>query len=136
MNKSVLLLLCLMIVTAGVFGQTARSGQPASSTQPKANIKVNKEYDKNGNLIRYDSTYTYVLTGVDSLMTDSFYKEFEKRFDSFFPSPHFSFFDDYFINDSSKIRYNEYLKKLDKLYREIDSVRYEFFHEQSSKKSK
>lgn len=125
-----------MIVTAGVFGQTEKKGQPAASTQPKANIKVNKEYDKNGNLIRYDSTYTYVYTGADSLMKDSFYKEFEKRFDSFFPSSHFSFFDDYFINDSSRIRYSEYMKKLDKLYREIDSVRYEYFYEQYNKKRK
>ena len=76
MNKSVISLFCLMIVTAGVFGQTGRIGQPASSKQPKANIKVNKEYDKNGNLIRYDSTYTYVFTGTDSLIKDSFLKEF------------------------------------------------------------
>ena len=134
MNKSVLLFFCLMIVTAGVFGQTVKSGRPASSSQPKANIKVNKEYDKNGNLIRYDSTYTYVFTGTDSLIKDSFLKEFEERFDSFFPSSPSLLFNDFFVNDSSMIRYNQYMKKLDKLYREIDSVRHQYFYEQYNKK--
>ncbi len=134
MNKSVLLLFCLMIVTAGVFGQTIKSGQPASPSQPKANIKVNKEYDKNGNLIRYDSTYTYVFTGADSLAKDSFLKEFEQRFDFFSPSSRSLFFNDFFVNDSSMIRYKQYMKKLDKLYKEIDSVRHEYFYEQYKKK--
>ncbi|NCB96777.1 MAG: hypothetical protein EOM36_00250 [Bacteroidia bacterium] len=134
MNKPVISLFCFMIVTAGVFGQTDRNGLPAASTQPKANIKVNKEYDKNGNLIRYDSTYTYVFTGTDSLAKDSFLKEFEQRFDAFFPSSRSLFFNDFFVNDSSMIRYYQYMKKLDKLYKEIDSVRHEYFYEQYNKK--
>ena len=37
-------------------------GIDTTVTNPKVDIKVNKEYDKNGNIIRYDSSYTYIYT--------------------------------------------------------------------------
>ena len=30
---------------------------------PKVNVKVNRQYDKDGKLIRFDSTYSYVYKG-------------------------------------------------------------------------
>ncbi|MBP9019801.1 MAG: hypothetical protein KBG04_08295 [Bacteroidales bacterium] len=48
MKKLALLLVSFSIVVAGCYGQSDKKGQPATSVQPKANIKVNKEYDKNG----------------------------------------------------------------------------------------
>ncbi len=41
--------------------------------QPKEDIKVNKEYDENGYLIRYDSTYTYYYSNIegDEIVADS-----------------------------------------------------------------
>jgi hypothetical protein len=48
MKKLALLLFSFSIVVAGCYGQSDKKGQPATSVQPKANIKVNKEYDKNG----------------------------------------------------------------------------------------
>jgi hypothetical protein len=35
--------------------------------KPKFNVKVNKEFDSKGNLIRYDSTYSYSFKGNGSM---------------------------------------------------------------------
>ncbi len=50
--------------------------------EPKTNIKVNKEYDENGNLIRYDSTYSYYYSNIegDSLLRDSVFNKFRTFF--------------------------------------------------------
>ncbi|HBZ35805.1 MAG TPA: hypothetical protein DEO33_05245 [Rikenellaceae bacterium] len=147
MKKLALLLVSFSIVVAGCYGQSDKKGQPATSVQPKANIKVNKEYDKNGRLIRYDSTYTYVYPGTDSLFTDEFFKEFEQRFNSYFisprtymfpvyPFPQMSPFYEFFQNDSSMVKYNQYRKQIEKLYKEIDSIRNAFYFEQFNSKTK
>ncbi|MCB4234259.1 hypothetical protein LDL59_01710 [Kaistella anthropi] len=46
--------------------------------QPIEDIKVNKEYDENGNLIRYDSTYTYYYSNIegDEIAADSIFNNF------------------------------------------------------------
>lgn len=58
---------------------------------PQSQIKVNKEYDENGNLIRYDSSYvsswssdsTFTMMDMDSLRNQmNFF--FGDNFDSFF----------------------------------------------------
>lgn len=49
-----ILVLCILLISASAFCQNTES-----KTLPKKDIKVNKEYDENGNLIRYDSTYVY-----------------------------------------------------------------------------
>ncbi|GAB7088238.1 hypothetical protein [Marinifilum fragile] len=52
-NK-ILFLTGILLLTFTSFGQNTES-----KNLPKKDIKVNKEYDKDGNLIRYDSTYVY-----------------------------------------------------------------------------
>ncbi len=60
--------------------------------KPQATWKVNKQYDSNGNLMRYDSTYSWSysnkggqqLADADSLM-NIFNKQFVAGFPSFFP---------------------------------------------------
>ncbi len=37
-----------------------------NTNQPKVNYKVNKQYDEHGNLISYDSTYTYSYSSQDA----------------------------------------------------------------------
>lgn len=49
-----LLSLCVLLITLTTFGQSTEN-----KNLPKKDIKVNREYDENGNLIRYDSTYVY-----------------------------------------------------------------------------
>ncbi len=50
--------------------------------EPKVDYKVNKEYDDEGNLIGYDSTYTYYYSNIDkdAMMRDSVFEKFSKHF--------------------------------------------------------
>ena len=50
--------------------------EPKKQNEPKVHIDVNKEYDKNGNVIRYDSTYSWSWSNFDTSGTSTqfFYK--------------------------------------------------------------
>ncbi len=57
--------------------------------KPHVNWKVNKQFDEQGNLIRYDSTYTWSYTGATGINTvnaGSVMNAFKKQFDTQFPS--------------------------------------------------
>lgn len=58
--------------------------QEEITKNPKGNWKVNKEFDENGNLIRYDSIYTYSSNGkfkdLSSIDKDSLLNSFESGF--------------------------------------------------------
>lgn len=69
---------------------------------PKEDIEVIREYDENGNLIKFDSLYTYSWSGGDTTMLKSFSpKDFPDVFGNnfgFFPDSTFkghSFFDEF-----------------------------------------
>ncbi|GAA4281704.1 hypothetical protein [Gaetbulibacter aestuarii] len=74
------------------------------SVMPKENIQVNKEYDENGNLTRYDSIYSYSYSSSDK-MNDSLKTVFERYFKNNHVMPD-NFFDDFFKKDSISGRYN------------------------------
>lgn len=72
---------------------------------PKEDIKVNKEYDEQGNLIRFDSIYTYNWSSDTTLINSLNPKDFNQFF-----GDHFSFF-----NDSSFIG-KSFLEDFDQLF--------------------
>lgn len=72
---------------------------------PKEDFKVNREYDEHGNLIRFDSTYTYNWSGDTTLIND----KMPENFDHFF-NDHFKFF-----NDSSSMG-NSFFGDFDQLF--------------------
>jgi hypothetical protein len=89
---------------SGKLAQNGTKQYAADTSKPKISYKVNKEYDDKGNLIRFDSTYSYVYSGAGSSFggpADSLLKTF--RFD--FPSrlslgdSTRSFFSDPFFSD-------------------------------------
>ena len=51
---------------------------------PKIDIHVNKQYDKNGNIVKYDSSYSYVYTSTNgdtsNLKMDSIFNSFKPFF--------------------------------------------------------
>lgn len=71
------------------------------SNSPKENSTVKREYDENGNLIRFDSTYTYSWSGDTTLMKSLSPENFPDLFDypfGFFQDSTFrghSFFDEF-----------------------------------------
>jgi len=114
---------------------------------PKEDIIVNKEYDENGNLIKYDSTYTYFYSNIenDQLAEDSIFANFKKMFEQKYPFSHKPSFNDFFFRDSL-MKYDFYKKNFfierfrqnreqtEKIFQEMDSIKNKFFDEQFPKK--
>lgn len=84
-QTSILGILVLFFVLSLHFQGFAQK-KDKNNQQPKVDIKVNKELDENGNIIRYDSTYTYSY----SFSGDEFPENFP---DSLFGSMPNFFFD-------------------------------------------
>lgn len=115
-----------------------------SPNQPKVDWKVNKKLDKNGNIVSYDSTYTWSYTNMNgdsvSVNADSVLQSFHQYFDHNFPQlwernlngplwndslmRNHLFRDDYFMN-----MWNDNMVDMEKMFREMDSLRSRFFNE-------
>jgi hypothetical protein len=112
--------------------------------KPKVDVKVNKQYDEDGNLIAYDSTYVWsynnktgqaVDINVDSLLLQfkpmigpdysGFFHEHESDFfgDSLFY--HDFMMPDYFMN-----RWQQQLQEMNRMMLEMDSMKQSFFREE------
>jgi len=61
-------LFLLMVLGSCTYAQKEQKNKVIN---PKVDIKVNKEYDKNGNLIKYDSTYSIFWSNVDTTFSDT-----------------------------------------------------------------
>lgn len=81
--------LCMIILTLIIGSHITLMAQQSKSNQsaPKEDIKVNREYDENGNLVRFDSLYSYSWSGdtllLDSLQGGNFPGAFGNSFDFF-----------------------------------------------------
>jgi hypothetical protein len=58
-----------------------------TANKPKISYKVNKQVDKNGNIIKYDSTYSYIYKGIggkgfSAINSDSLISNFNSYFNS------------------------------------------------------
>lgn len=69
------------------------------SNSPQINSKVKKEYDENGNLKSFDSTYTYVYNSLNGNLPDSLSGMFSKHFNHRFFSGDSTLFGDFFRDD-------------------------------------
>ena len=111
--------------------------------KPQTSIIVNKEYDEDGNLIRYDSTYSSYYSNIqgDSLMGDSIMKSFKNDLFKHFPMSRSPFFESFFFEDSLsdydfykndffRERYRLNQKRMEDLFWEMDSIKNRFFEEQ------
>lgn len=74
------------------------------SEQPEGSWKVNKEFDENGNLIRYDSVYSWSsydrYGDMDLEDRDSLIRSFESRFFQNFSQFQHQGYSDFFARDS------------------------------------
>jgi hypothetical protein len=115
-----------------------------SLSRPQINIKVDKHYDKKGNLTGFDSTYTSFYSNVrgDTVQMDSLMNSF----DLYFNRNHSSFFDKQFntlfFNDS--LRYPDFFHRdfflrryelndpyLRGMMQRMDSIKNKFYHDRS-----
>ncbi|MCF6268837.1 MAG: hypothetical protein L3J41_03930 [Melioribacteraceae bacterium] len=114
--------------------------------QPKTNIVVNKEYDEDGNLIKYDSTYSYYYSNIegDTTIGDSIFNDFKVKFNKRYIFSQDPFFDNIFFQDSllqydfynnnffiERFRKNQ--DRLNKLFFDMDSIKNDFFFKQFKK---
>ncbi|WP_317899861.1 hypothetical protein [Aurantibacillus circumpalustris] len=83
-----------------------------SLNHPDINVKVNKQFDKNGNIIKYDSTYSYVYKSGPKGMrvdNDSIYAQFKNFFQ---------------LNSSSLLN-----REKDRVFLEDSLFQYDFFND-------
>ncbi|WP_421918413.1 hypothetical protein [Marinifilum sp.] len=111
--RKLLLVSSALLISFSVYCQNTENKTP-----PKKDIKVNKVYDENGNLVRYDSTYVYSWSSDSSqhFLNDSAYfnkmdmskmhKRMQEQLSRFFGSDSLRqgnnklpFFSDDFFND-------------------------------------
>lgn len=125
-------------------GRTENRDKSLSDNVPQKNIVVNKEYDEKGNLIKYDSTYSYYYSNVkeDSHLRDSIFQNFTDHFNQNYSFSKHPYFEDFFFQDTL-LNYDFYKKdffyerfknnmsRMDSLFKEMDILKNDFFRKQT-----
>jgi hypothetical protein len=109
-----------------------------TSSNPKVDVKVNRQYDTSGNLIRFDSTYSYFYEspGLKNarIRGDSVYSQFKNIYrghllDSMNSEINNIFFNDslfkydFFNEDYFSQRFMLNEKRFEQMFREMDSIK-------------
>jgi hypothetical protein len=125
--------------------------EQTKGTNPKMNVKVNKQYDSKGNLIKFDSTYTYYYSakGNDSVKVsiDTVFEKFKRDMDHDFSDMAKNRFNDIFLNDSlfkydflnedffsKRFQLND--EKINKIFIEMDSLKNQYLNKPRKEKPK
>ena len=151
-NQVIKSLLIILFFSGSFFPVNAQNkketGPPKDLSKPDVQIKVNKELDKDGNVIRYDSSYTWSWSsdGSQSFPSDffsdsnkaDFFQPFENNFffgndfgENYFDSFEFtndSVFNKHFSNPDINKLHNEMQKMLQQQQRMME----EFFGQPQS----
>lgn len=144
-----ILLLIVSLSFNGCFSQNKKEAKSLSiasnslpndkdSIKPDIKIKVNKKYDSKGNIIQYDSSYSYSYIAPAgkkmNIANDSVYKQFHSMFDEnylHFLKPE----QDRIFNNDSLFKYDffnaDYFQKrfemnqkiFENIFRQMDSVK-------------
>ena len=106
--------------------------------KPDIKINVNKKQDSKGNIIRYDSTYSYTYSipggGIKKIPNDSVYKQFQSFFDekyrNFLKPQQDHIFNtdslfkyDFFNNDYFYKRFEKNHELFENMFRQMDSIK-------------
>ncbi|HNW51261.1 MAG TPA: hypothetical protein PKH79_09275 [Prolixibacteraceae bacterium] len=146
MKQIVFLAVAVLLGVINCHAQVNEGITAKGKETPKTNIKVNKEYDDQGNLIRYDSTYSYSYSNIeaDSLSNDSIFSAFRNQFNHRFNFSEDPFFKDFFFQDSVMNQdffdndfffkhFKENMDQMDNLFQQMDSVKNNFFRKEYDK---
>ncbi|ALO15342.1 hypothetical protein L21SP5_01700 [Salinivirga cyanobacteriivorans] len=138
------LFLVLFVVGCSAQGNKDQVAEAPDSTkfEPQTKIQVNREYDDEGNLVRYDSTYSTYYSNMqgDSLKSDSAFNSFIRQFNAEYPFSDEPFFDELFFTDSLlhydfykddffQNRFEQNLKHMENYFRQMDSLKNYFFRQ-------
>ena len=144
MRKIVFLTILVSVILTGCNGQETKSSvDKGKIKQPETNITVNKEYDEDGNIIKYDSTYSYYYSNIEDnkIAGDSIMNLFRERFNNRYFFSEDPFFDNLFFQDSLlnydfykkdffRNRFLDNWKHMDQLFLDMDSIKDNFFRYQ------
>lgn len=124
-------------------GQNKKSEGEAVPGIPQTSIKVDKKYDDKGNLVNYDSSYSYYYSNIkdDKNLGDSIFDSFRSTFRNkyfFSRDPYFNdlFFEDsllkydFYRKDFFLNRYRNNMRMMDSLFWGMDSLKNDFFSKQ------
>tara|TARA_Y100000768_G_C23927399_1_gene658245 strand:- start:840 stop:1259 length:420 start_codon:yes stop_codon:yes gene_type:complete len=126
MNKLKFLVLFFLIISNSSFSQLEVYIDTMKNDSPNESWNVNKSYDKDGNIIQYDSSYSYSYSSSgENLNIDSLISTF--GINNFFSSP--------FELDSTFNFFNQRSRMIEDVFKEfiqIDSFFNDFFEDNFS----
>ncbi len=132
--KKMMIIFLSALLSFGCNAQTGKDIQnditsKQGEIKPKEDYKVNKIYDDNGNLIGYDSTYTYYYSNIDkdAMVKDSVFIKFNKYYRSIDSFDRYPFKDDFF--DGNNFNEDDFFKQeemMERMMRRIDSLKNRF----------
>lgn len=98
MKRNILLFTVSLVFNLALQAQNLENN---NDVNPRTKVEVNKHYDEKGNLIRYDSSYTFsYYNNIELLPADSLVKYLRRQFDGMgWPEP-FSFRNDLLLPDN------------------------------------
>jgi hypothetical protein len=151
MREIQIIVVCLFLIALiGVscnFTYNKKEEKPNSESElkkdkkkPIIDIEVNKQYDRSGNLISFDSTYKYLYSTADRNKTlmDSLYdkfvpsmnKQFSKLSNTYFNKLFFNdtlIYSDFFHHDFFSKRFELNKEFMNEMMRQMDSIKNEFY---------
>lgn len=92
LKKHAFSLIVLLLLNSCSFSQ--KQDNPTPKNQPKVHIDVNRQFDENGNVIRYDSTYSWSWSNADGNINDSLFSQFFPKSNFMFDRPFSLLYDD------------------------------------------
>jgi len=111
--------------------------------KPQTKISVHKEFDKYGNLISIDSSYSYFYSNIknDSMVEKETFEKFKLDFDANFKSLDSIFMNDYFINEPFKSNHfytDKFFQKnfklqqehIKRMFKRMDSIKNSYYKKQ------
>lgn len=136
-------ILSFMLVSCNGQNNTERTSQKKDTIKPEIGIKVHKEYDDDGNLIRVDSSYTYFYSNIknDSLLEKEIFDNFKFDFNSHFKSLDSLLIEDFFIQEPFNLdnfytdeffkdNFKLHQKRIDDILRQMDSLKNSYYNKQ------
>ncbi len=146
MKKTLFLSILLSFFLVGCNAQSDKESTEGitkgKQIEPKVETRVNTEYDEDGNLIRYDSTYSYFYSNIEDnpILEDSIFNQFKSLMEGQFKAVEDPFFEKFFLKPDGKIMDDFYTddffsKHFQQQLQEMDSIKNLFFEQQFSKKT-
>ena len=149
MKPIIIISLVLPMTILSCNGQNTKNEKLSDrGIQPEEKISVTKEYDDKGNLIEYDSTYSYFYSDTsDSNSRNNNYSQFKSYFNKSYTFSNQPFFNNFFFPESllmsdfyrKSFFYDRFIMNkagMDSLFRQMDLMKNDYFENQIRKEKK